>query len=76
MMDAKYEVGNILNILFILQLKQYQLKRELRDFDGPRNFTLIKQLYAEIIRLGARALTKISQLMIDEKCLNRPFVFK
>ena len=75
-MDAKLEVGSILNILFIIQLKQYQLKRELRDFDGPRNLALVKELYAELIRLSARTLTKIGQLKSAEKCLNRPFVFK
>ncbi len=45
-MDAKNEVAVILQILFLQQLKTYQLRRELRDFDGKKNLALVKELYA------------------------------
>lgn len=35
--DAKAEVANVLQMIFLQQLKTYQLKRELRDFDGKRD---------------------------------------
>lgn len=75
-MDAKIEVGIILNTLFIHQMKQYQLKRELRDFDGDKNIELVKQFYSELIRLSARTLRKITALKLSEKCFDRPFFFK
>ena len=36
-MDAKAEVTRIISMIFLRQVKHYQLKRELRDFDGDKD---------------------------------------
>jgi hypothetical protein len=59
MLDAKNEVVRIIQMIFLVQLKSYKLKRELRDFDGERDIILIRNLYAELIRLSQRILIKV-----------------
>ncbi len=76
MLDAKNEAVRIIQMIFLVQLKSYQLKRELREFDGGRDVILLRNLYAELVRLCQRILIKVFQLQADEKCLNRPFIFK